>query len=308
MPPADYTVADRRFSALIARHEHLQCLYTGGRWLEGPVYFADLDVLLFSDIPNNRMLRYVDTAVSVFRQPSGFTNGNTRDTCGRLVTCEHGTRRVSRTEHNGSVVTLADRVAGKRFNSPNDVVVKSDGSIWFTDPAYGIMSNYEGHKAESEIGENLVYRIDSAAGPAAPPAEPVAVADGFAQPNGLAFSPDESVLYVADSGRTQFLGEPCHIRQFDVGTDNRLSGGEVFTTVEPGFPDGMRVDVEGNVWTTAGAGVQCYAPDGTLLGRLAVPEAVSNLEFGGRRGNRLFITATTSLYAVYLRIEGVAGR
>jgi gluconolactonase len=291
---------DKRFYDLVVPTAFVDTLYQGCRWAEGPVYFADGNYLVWSDIPNNRLLRWVpDSGVSVFRADSNFANGNTRDRSGRLISCEHGGRRVSRTEPDGSITVIAERHRGKRLNSPNDVVVKSDGSIWFTDPTYGIMSDYEGHKAEPEQAGCYVYRVDPGDGAIE------VVADDFVKPNGLAFSPDERVLYIADSGATHDPGGPHHIRAFDVVDGRRLSNSRVFAVISPGFPDGMRIDVNGNVWTSAGDGVQCYAPDRALLGKIRLPEAVSNLCFGGPKRNRLFITATTSLYAVYVGTNGM---
>jgi gluconolactonase len=254
---------------------------------------------VFSDIPNERLLRYVPgSGVSTFRAPSNFANGNTRDRQGRLITCEHGTRRVTRTEVDGQITVLADRFEGKRLNSPNDVVVKSDGSIWFTDPTYGILSDYEGYRAEPELPTKNVFRLDPESG------ELTVVVDDFGQPNGLAFSPDESLLYVADSASSHDETWPSHIRVFDVVDGTRLANGRVFAVIDKGLPDGFRVDLAGNIWTSAGDGVHCFAPDGTLLGKILVPQTVANLTFGGPRRNRLFITATTSLYAVYLATTG----
>jgi gluconolactonase len=243
------------------------------------------------------MLRWDETdgLVSVFRQPSMNSNGNTVDLQGRLVSCEHKSRCVSRTEFDGSRTVLADRYDGKRFNSPNDVVVKSDGSIWFSDPSYGIDSDYEGDAAPSEIGANNVYRVDPANGHVG------IVASDFVQPNGLAFSPDESLLYIADTGLTHEPDGPHHVRRFKVSSSgNSLSGGEVFATCPVGLFDGFRVDVDGNLWLSAGDGVRCHAPDGSLLGRILIPESVANVCFGGPKLNRLFICGTTSLYSVYL--------
>jgi gluconolactonase len=245
-------------------------------------------------------MRYDETsgAVSVFRAPSGYSNGNTVDRQGRLVTCEHGFRRVTRTEHDGSITVVASHHDGKRFNSPNDVVVKSDGSIWFTDPAYGIDTDYEGHKAESEIGGCHVYRVDPRSGAV------TQVADDFVRPNGIAFSPDEKRLYVADTGATHMPDGPRHIRVFDVSEDGRLAGGSVFATCTSGLFDGFRLDDAGRIWTSAGDGVHCYDPDGTLIGKILVPENVANVVFGGPKRNRLYICATTSLYAVMLHVNG----
>jgi gluconolactonase len=273
---------------------------TGFRWAEGPVYFPAGGYVLFSDIPNNRIMRLCedDDHLSVYRQPSMNSNGNTIDREGRLITCEHSGRRVTRTELDGSITIIADRYDGKRLNSPNDVVVKSDGSILFTDPAYGIDSDYEGHRAESEIGACHVYRVDPVTGRCQ------VIADDFARPNGLAFSPDERRLYISDTGASHVSGGPRHIRVFDVTDDGTLSGGDVFATCTVGAFDGFRLDDEGRIWTSAGDGVHCYDPDGTLVGKIYTPEPVANVVFGGLKRNRLFICATTSLYAVRLPVNG----
>ena len=294
-----YQINDPRFANMIIPSAALEELYAGCRWAEGPVWFANHDLLLFSDIPNERLLRYVPgQGVSVFREPSNFANGNTRDREGRLITCEHGGRRVTRTEYDGSITVLAERYQGKRLNSPNDVVVKSDGSIWFTDPTYGIRSDYEGHKAEAEQACRNVFRLDPASG------ELTAVVDDFGQPNGLAFSPDETRLYVADSAVSHDPSAEPIIRVFDVVEGKRLTNGRIFCRLDAGLPDGFRLDTQGNLWTSAGDGVHCFAPDGTLLGKILVPQTVANLTFGGPRKNRLFITATKSLYAVYVDVSG----
>lgn len=301
MLTADFEVRDARFRALVLGNVHVERLHTGCRWTEGPAYFPAGRYLVFSDIPNERMMRFDETdgSVSVFRQPSAFSNGNTCDPQGRLVTCEHGGRRVTRTEHDGSITVLADAFEGKRLNSPNDVVVRSDGSVWFTDPTYGIDSDYEGRAAASEIGASHVYRI-------APDGTVSAVATDFVKPNGLAFSPDERMLYVADTGATHVPDGPRHIRRFAVSEDGaRLIGGDVFATCELGLFDGFRFDRAGNLWTSAGDGVHVYAPDGALIGKIRIPEVVANLCFGGPRRNRLYICGTTSLYAVYVRTTGV---
>jgi gluconolactonase len=291
---------DDRFRRLVIGSARLEKLAEGCRWAEGPAYFPAGRYLIWSDVPNDRMMRYDETsgAVSVFRAPSGYSNGNTIDRQGRLVTCEHGHRRVTRTEHDGSVTVIADRHDGKRFNSPNDVVVKSDNSIWFTDPAYGIDSDYEGHKSESEIGGCHVYRVDPQSGAV------TQVAGDFVRPNGLAFSPDEKRLYVADTGATHVADGPRHIRVFDVTEDGRLTGGSVFATCTEGLFDGFRLDEAGRIWTSAGDGVHCYDPDGILIGKILVPEAVANVVFGGPKRNRLYICATTSLYAIMLPVNG----
>jgi gluconolactonase len=246
------------------------------------------------------MLRWDEAtgAVGVFRQPAGYTNGHTLDREGRLVSCSHGQRRVERTERDGSITVIADRFDGKRLNSPNDVVVRSDGSVWFTDPTYGIDSDHEGHKADSEIGACHVYRVDPASGACR------IAADDFVRPNGLAFTPDEARLLVSDTGATHAEDGPRHIRAFDVAGDGTLSGGEVFATCTEGIFDGFRFDADGRLWTSAGDGVHCYDPDGTLIGKVLVPEKVANVVFGGPERNRLFICATSSLYAVLVAVRG----
>ena len=293
-------VLDERFRRLFNSNARLEKLYEGCRWAEGPAYFPAGRYLIWSDIPNDRMMRYDETSghVSVFRHPAGYSNGNTVDRQGRLVTCEHGNRRVTRTEFDGSITVIADRYQGKRLNSPNDVVVKSDGSIWFTDPAYGIDSDYEGHKSESEIGACNVYCVDPQSG------EVRVVADNFVRPNGIAFSPDERRLYIVDTGATHQKDGPRHMRVFDVGEGGKLSGGEVFATCTAGLFDGFRCDTEGRIWTSAHDGVHCYHPDGTLIGRIQVPEVVANVCFGGPKRNRLYICGTTSLYALMGPVNG----
>jgi gluconolactonase len=293
-------VLDDRFQRLHIGSARLEKLAEGCRWAEGPAYFPAGRYLVWSDVPNDRMMRFDETssAVSVFRPSSGYSNGNTVDRQGRLVTCEHGNRRVTRTEHDGSITVLASHHQGKRFNSPNDVVVKSDGSIWFTDPAYGIDSDYEGHKAVSEIGACHVYRVDPHTG------DVRSVADDFVRPNGIAFSPDERRLYVADTGATHVKDGPRHIRVFDVDDQGILSGGSVFATCTQGLFDGFRLDEAGRIWTSAGDGVHCYESDGTLIGKILVPEAVANVVFGGPKRNRLYICATTSLYSIMLPVNG----
>jgi gluconolactonase len=297
---SDYEVLDPRFQRLFNPTAHVQKLWTGCHWAEGPAYFPAHRTLIWSDIPANRMLRFdeADGEVSVFRQPSGHSNGNTVDRQGRLVTCEHGGRRVSRTEHDGSGITLADRYDGKRLNSPNDVVVKSDGSVWFTDPTYGIDSDYEGDRADSEVGASHVYRIDPAT------ARVTIVADDFTKPNGLAFSPDERLLYIVDTGRTHGPEHPAHMRVFDVRDDGTLANGRLFADSTAGLFDGFRLDESARIWTSAADGVHCYDPDGMLIGKVHVPEVVANLCFGGPKRNRLYICGTTSLYAVFLFVNG----
>ncbi len=286
----------RIFSAAVER------LWTGCRWAEGPVWFGDGRYLLWSDIPNNRILKWEEETgrVSLWRRPTDFANGHTRDLQGRLVTCEHGGRRVTRTEYDGSVTVLADNWQGRRLNSPNDVVVKSDGSIWFTDPLFGILGDYEGHKSESET-PMAVYRLDGATG------DMRVVADDIAGPNGLCFSPDERILYIVES-----RGEPTRkILAYDVGGDGALSGRRVAIDAgSGGTPDGMRVDVDGNLWCGWGMGspeldgVMVFAPDGAPIGRIALPERCANVCFGGRKRNRLFMAASRSLYALYVNTQG----
>lgn len=300
MAASDFEVLDERFARLPCMTATVRKLYGDCDWAEGPAYFPGGRYLIWSDAPNNRMLRYDETdgSVSVFRNPSNNANGNTVDRQGRLVTCEHGTRRVTRTEHDGTITVLADNYQGKRLNSPNDVVVKSDGSIWFTDPTYGIDNDYEGNRSESEIGASYVYRIDPNSG------EITVVCDDFVKPNGLAFSPDESLLYVVDTGRTHGAENPAHMRVFDVSPEGKLSNSRVFADCTNGLFDGFRLDTEGRVWTSAGDGVHCYDPDGTLIGKILIPEVVANVCFGGPKRERLFIAATTSLYSVRLFING----
>jgi gluconolactonase len=296
-----FETLDPRFGALLNPNVRLERLAGGCRWSEGPAYFPAGRYLVWSDIPNDRIMRWdeADGNVSVFRAPSNNANGNTVDRQGRLVSCEHLGRRVTRTEIDGTITVLADRFDGRRLNSPNDVVVRSDGSVWFTDPAYGIETDYEGVRQERELDGCHVYRVDPHT------AAVTKVADGFARPNGLAFSPDETRLYVSDSGVTHDPNGPHHIRVFDVGGDGTsVSGGEVFAVCEDGFFDGFRFDEDGRLWSSSPVGVQCFDPDGTLLGRIRVPEFVANVCFGGRYRNRLFITATSSVYSVFLMRRG----
>jgi gluconolactonase len=276
---------------------------TGFRWAEGPVYFRDGGYLLWSDIPNNRMMRWLeeDGHLSVFRAHSNYSNGNTRDREGRLVTCEHDARRVTRTEYDGRITVLMDRHEGKRLNAPNDVVVASDGAVWFTDPGYGIDGEYEGHADKFEL-KAQVYRLDAKTGRAS------VVADDFVRPNGLAFSPDEKLMYIVDSGITH--GGPAHIRVFEVA-GNKLRKGRIFAEdFAPGFTDGLRTDMKGNVWCSMGwadpveDGVRCYAPDGDLIGKVHLPETCANVCFGGKKRNRLFIAGSTSIYSLYVDVQG----
>ena len=287
---------DERFNACVKGSARVEKLATGCRWAEGPAYFPAGRYVMWSDIPNDRMLKWDETTgeMSVFRQPAGYSNGNSVDRQGRLVSAQHGLRSVTRTEFDGTVTTLADRYDGKRLNSPNDLVVSSDGAVWFTDPPYGIESDYEGHKSEPEIGGNNVYRIDPVT------AEVTIVADDFNRPNGIAFSPDETKLYVTDTGHPD-----RHCRVFDVDLENgTLSGGDVWAKATNGGFDGFRFDTEGRCWMSAADGVHCLSPEGDLIGQVLIPEGVANLVFGGVKRNRMFICGTTSLYSIMLPVNG----
>lgn len=291
-------VRDPRFAHYVLANAGLQELATGFRWIEGPVWMADAGCLLFQDLPRNRTMRWIeDAGVSVYRSPSGFANGQARDRQGRLISCSHRERCLLRTELDGTITRLAEHHAGKRLNAPNDVVVRSDDSIWFTDPLYGIQTDFEGGRQVSEQ-RPAVYRLDPGS------VEPVVVANDFDGPNGLAFSPDERLLYVAETG-DQTSDQPLqYIRRFDVGHDGSLTGGANFHTIEPGYADGMRVDEHGNLWSSAADGVHCIAPDGTLIGKILVPYRVSNLAFGGVARSRLFIGGSHTLYAIFLNVRG----
>ena len=290
-----FEIYDPVFATYVLHNAPLKRLATGFDWVEGPVWFGDQNCLLFSDIPNNRIVRWSEDGVTTFRQPANYTNGHTRDLQGRLVSCEHGARRVTRTEWDGTITVIADSYQGKPLNSPNDVIVSKDGAIWFTDPHYGIMTDYEGFKSPQEL-PCQVYRVD-------PSGTLEAVITDMACPNGLAFSPDESLLYVADTGR-MFSKDPQHIKVFDM-VDGRPTNGRIFHSIDKGCADGIRLDSDGNLWSSAGDGVHCIAPDGHLMGKILVPETVSNICFGGRAKHRLFITATTSLYSVILNRKGI---
>ena len=297
--PVHYDIVDARFRSFVMPNAWLETLANDCRWLEGPVWLADHDMLLVSDIPNDRVLRWSAAGgLAVHRQPAGFPNGHARDREGRLVGCSHLYRHVVRVEIDGRRTVLADSFEDRRLNAPNDVVVKSDGTVWFTDPHYGIASDYEGIKQEPELPP-AVYRFDPVSGSLE------VVADDFDGPNGLCFSPDERHLYVAESGM-QFAPDPIrHIRVFNVCDDApRLANGKVFHTVSPGYADGFRCDTEGNLWTSAGDGVHCIDPSGALLGRIILPSPVSNLTFGGPQRSRLFLCAGRELHAITINRSG----
>ena len=303
-PDPAVEVIDPRFKAYINGNAALERLYTGARWGEGPVWFGDRNCLLFSDIPNNRILCWDGNTgqTSVYRQNSNYSNGHTRDLQGRLISCEHYTRRVTRTEFDGSITVLAASYQGKPLNAPNDVVVKSDGSIWFTDPGYGILFNYEGQLAPLELNTN-VYRLDPGTG------QMTVVADDFDKPNGLCFSPDESILYISDTGTSHDPDGPAHIRKLHVDGDAVKDAG-IFVDMKPSTSDGFRADMDGNIWTSSGwagvgyDGVQVYSPEAELLGRIHLPETCANVCFGGPKRTRLFMAASQSLYALYVEAVG----
>lgn len=302
-PDPAVEVLDERFRKCIASSAAVERLYTGTRWAEGPVWFGDGRYLLWSDIPNDRIMRWTEETggVSVFRQPANSCNGNSRDLQGRLITCER--RRVTRTEYDGSITVLIDRFEGKRLNDPNDIVAHPDGHLWFTDPGYGILSRYEGKPEPFELPTNI-YRLNPETG------EATVVEGGVERPNGLCFSPDYSRLYVADTGASHKPGHPQQIRVFDVIDSSRLDNGRRFCDTAPGFADGMRCDAEGNLWASAGwagegyDGVHIYAPNRDLIGKIHLPEVCANLCFGGAKRNRLFMAASQSLYSLYLEVQG----
>ena len=304
-PDPAIEIVDPRFAKYVVGNAAVERLYTGARWAEGPVWFGDGRYLLFSDIPNNRMLRWSEDTgeVSVFRSPSNYSNGNFRDRQGRLLTCEHDTRRVTRTEYDGSITVLADNYQGKKFNAPNDIITHSDGAIWFSDPGYGIMSNYEGHKASFEL-PTAVYRLD-------PKTRDLTVlVNDLDKPNGLCFSPDEKLLYLVDTGVPKHPADPHPIFVYDVVDGVRLKNRRLFVNMAPGNSDGIRCDVDGNVWSAAGwvgesyNGVHVFGSDGKLIGKIHLPETCANLCFGGAKKNRLFMAASQSLYSLYVGTEG----
>ncbi len=302
MLTASFEVLNDRFARYALGNVHLERLYTGCRWSEGPVYVPAGRYLLWSDIPNDRVMRWneSDGSVSVFQSPAMNANGHTLDRQGRVISCEHRGRCVSRIEHDGSRTVLASHFQGRRLNSPNDVVVKSDHSIWFTDPTYGIDSNYEGDAGACEIGASQVYRIDPQSGQVS------VVIDHMEKPNGLAFSPDERFLYVVDTGVSHRPDGPRDVRRYALSADGcTVQGtGQLLASASVGLFDGLRVDVEGNLWLGAGDGVHCLDPEGHLIGKIRVPEVVANVCFGGPKRNRLFICGTQSLYSIYVRTSG----
>jgi gluconolactonase len=306
-PDPAVEVLDPRFARYKLGSAAVERLWTGGRWTEGPVWFGDGRYLLFSDIPNNRIMRWSEETgqTSVFRQPSNNCNGHSRDGQGRLITCEHDSRRVTRTEYDGTITMLMDSFEGKPLNAPNDVVVHPDGQIWFTDPGYGILMNYEGHRAAFEL-PTRVYRLNPETGAAS------VIIEDLEKPNGLCFSPDYSQLYVVDTGASHKPGHPHHILIYDVIDQASVANGRTFCDMAPGSGDGIRCDVDGNLWAAAGwggagfDGVHIFAPDGDLIGKIHLPEPCANLCFGGVKRNRLFMTASQSLYAVYVETQGAS--
>ena len=294
-----FEIRDPQFETYLLPNATLDEIGRGFRWIEGPVWMGDWDCLLFQDLPRDRTMRWSERdGIGIYREPSHYANGQTRDRTGRLLACSHRGRCVHRIEHDGQVVTLVDRFDGKRLNAPNDIVVKSDGTVWFTDPLYGISNDYEGGRQVSEQRPR-VYRFD----PSSDVLE--AVSESFDGPNGLAFSPDERRLYVAETGDQTRPDPKQFIRMFEVSADGRLSGGDVFHKVEPGYADGFRVDEDGNLWSSAADGVHCIDPNGRLLGKILIPYPVSNLTFGGPAKNRLFVGGSHTLYSIFLNRRGV---
>ena len=305
-PDPAIEVIDARFGKYKIGNSVVERLWTGSRWAEGPVWFGDGGYLLWSDIPNNRILKWEESTgqVSTYRKPSNYSNGHTRDGQGRLISCEHGARRVTRTEYDGTITVLMDSFDGKPLNAPNDVAVHPDGGIWFTDPGYGIMLNYEGHIAKFEL-PTCVYRLNPDTG------EATVATEELEKPNGICFSPDYDKLYIVDTGVTHQEGTPRYIYVYDVIDGERLGEQEVFCDMAPGIADGIRCDVDGNLWASAGwvgdgyDGVHTFASDGTLIGKIHLPEICANLCFGGVKRNRLFMMGSQSLYSVYVEAQGV---
>jgi len=297
--PVERVVRDPRFERLVPADAELVWHAGGGLWAEGPVYVPTEDALIWSDVRRNVVHRWSEAdGVTDLYRPSDFANGHTLDHDGRILACEHGPRRVSRYEPDGSRTTIVDRFEGKRLNSPNDIVVASDGAIWFTDPPYGILDDNEGYKADSELGGCFVFRLDRVTG------ELAVMSDDLVHPNGLAFSPDETTLYVSDTSIARIPGGNHHIMAFDVVDLRRLAAPRIFAVIEPGVADGMRVDVEGNLWTSSGDGIQVYDAAAVELGRILLPEEAANCTFGGPDGRRLFITATSTLWSIDVGIRG----
>jgi gluconolactonase len=289
---------DARFRDLTRTDAEAVCLYDEGRWLEGPLWLPNAEELLFSDIPNDRVLRWSPAAgVSVF-STGGFQNGRALDARGHVIACEHGGRRVVRVNAAGGAVPLVTHHGGGRLNSPNDVIVHPDGGIWFTDPDYGILTSHEGYQAPSEQPACQVFRLEPGA------SEPVPLIDTMDKPNGLAFSPDFRWLYVADSGRSHHARTPAEIRRFEVSGGHTLVDAGVLATLDCGIPDGMAVDVQGNIWSSAGEGVHCFGPDGALLGKLRLGCVASNVCFG--QSDHLFITTARRLFKVRVGVTGAA--
>jgi gluconolactonase len=296
-------VRDPRFERLVPADAELVRLADGAIWAEGPVYLPDDDAVVWSDVRGNVVRRWsaADGSSELYR-PSDFANGHTLDHDGTILACEHGPRRISRYESDGTRTTVVDRFEGKRLNSPNEIIVASDGAIWFTDPPYGILDDSEGYRADSELGGCFVFRLDPSTG------ELTVATDALEHPNGLAFSPDETTLYVSDTSAARVEGGNHHILAFDVVDSRRLALPRVFTVIEPGWPDGLRVDVAGNVWTSAGDGIHVLDAAGVELGRILLPETASNCTFGGADGMRLFITATSTLWSIDVGVSGAAAR
>ena len=301
--PVERVVRDRRFERLVPADAELVWLADGARWAEGPVYVPSDDTVIWSDVVRSMVRRWsAGAGATNLYRPSDFANGHTLDHDGTVLACEHGTRRVARYERDGSRTTVVDRYRGRRLNSPNDIIVASDGAIWFTDPPYGILDDSEGYRADSELAGCFVFRFDRETG------ELEIASDAMVHPNGLAFSPDETTLYVSDTSAARIAGGNHHIVAFDVIDRRRLASPRVFKVMDAGLADGLRVDVDGNIWTSAGDGIHVLDATGTELGRIVLPEAASNCVFGGPDGRRLFITATSTLWSIEVGIRGAVTR